>query len=441
MQRASDAFSESFGYINKVELFSEFCHSLFDSGRYDFEISEWHTFCVEYKRRNLVDFNHVDIISDLLTGRIVTKIGVRCIFKYRMFFSYFVGRKIASDTSLLAACLDSDRHLELDGLIDVLCAMVPNCDEILLNIERKLIQSLDSFYEKYPIAGINVHEGRKWDIGESEEELWKLVAERVESGPASTAELDELKTSVLAEKRTVDQKVSLVKFIASEKTVTRASMVLRAALENARGMSAEVKISSIDAVVRSNALVYEVATIFATLIAERKYVSWNGFAYINLIENDGEGTPEELKERMIHLVYSSLPTSMAGNIADHFGSRKLGAAFLELTRRKDGGPIYNLLALSLLLRSKPQGWLERAKQIVAAQKRDDIFLRFTLSLAMSQLRNETNTAGEARGLKEFVAAIRLRREINIKSPSQTQIDKAVNELDQKDFFKAGTDKV
>ncbi|BBC81474.1 DUF4062 domain-containing protein [Acetobacter orientalis] len=435
LQRASDAFSESFSYINKVELFSDFCYNMFESQKINFDISDWKSFCIKYKSEQLVDFNHMDIMSDLMGGHILTKEGNVFYFRYRMFFSYFVGRKIASDISLLDACLEQDRHFELDGLIDVICSTMPNCDKVLQNIEKKLRDSLSEFYKKYPIAGVNVHENRKWEIGNNEENIWEKVAEKIEAGPASTTELDELKTSLASEQRTLDQKVSIIKFITSEKTVSRLAETLRTALENARNMSAVVKISSIDTVIKSYSLAYEVATIFAPLIAERKYVSWNGFTYINLIENDTQGTSEHEKDRMVNLVFQALPTSIAKNIANNFGSRKLGAAFLEICKNRDKDKVYQLLGLALLLRSKPPGWLEVCTGMLAALKKDDIFMMFALSLTMNQLRNETNTAPEVQTLKQFVASIRLRRDANLKSPNKNQIAKAVKTLDEKEVFK------
>lgn len=58
---------------------------------------------------------------------------------------------------------------------------------------------------------------------------------------------------------------------------------------------------------------------------------------------------------MIGEVLFSLPTSMARNISDHFGTRKLGAAFLSNIQIENKNPIYNLLSLGLIIRSKPEG--------------------------------------------------------------------------------------
>lgn len=291
LQRPSDAFSESFNYLNKIELISDFCFNLFEKNQSQFNIKEWNEFCSIYKKENLVSFEHRDIISDLISEGVITAETQSIYhFKYKIFFSFFVGRKIASNSALLESCLASDKHLKLEGLVDVLCASVSNCDKILANIEQKLTDSLNKFYQKYPIEDIDVHKGGIWKIKNTEKDTWDIVSKEIECGRASTAELDKLKTSILAERRTNDQNISINDFITSEKTVTQAGYMLRTALESARGVSANTKLSSIDKIIRCYKLAYEVATLFAPIIAKEKYVSWNGFTYINYILEEKKNT-------------------------------------------------------------------------------------------------------------------------------------------------------
>ncbi len=96
LQRASDAYADTFNSINKIDLISGFCFGLFDKSSTFFNLIDWKSYCSKYKSENLVEFNPSEIISDLLNGRIVTRDGDKYYFRYRMFFSYFVGRHIAS---------------------------------------------------------------------------------------------------------------------------------------------------------------------------------------------------------------------------------------------------------------------------------------------------------------------------------------------------------
>lgn len=434
LQRASDAFSESFNYINKIDVFSSFCYRLFSENKVIFNNFDWNTFCVAYKRENLVDFDQVELIGDLTGGKIIARYGESYYFKYRMFFSYFVGRWISGSPQLLADCLRDGRHLEVDGLIEVLCGNLPDCSDVITNITEKLERSFAAFYEKYPLTGLDIHEDAKWEITSQEDMVWDNISKRIEEGPAGTNDLDELKSSLAAERRTDNQKISIIKFIVSEKSVSITAYRLRVALENAKNVRADVKLAAVDAVIRSYTLTYEVATIFAPLIAERKYVYWNGFTYINLIEDDRSGSSEQSRVRMLSLVCSALPTSIADNASEALGSRKLGQVFLAISKHPNKPAIYRFLNLSLLLRSKPFGWLEIAKNMVSDMGKDELYLRHYLATAMRQLRTEINTGKEVAQLKEFIATIRLRRDRNVKSANNASIRKAISVLDDKKYF-------
>jgi hypothetical protein len=434
LQRASDAYSESFNYINKVDVLSEFCYKLFEENKFFFDLAQWSTFCRSYKKENLVDFDHIELINDLANGRIISRFNNNFYFKYRMFFSYFVGRRIASDPLLLEHCLQANRHLELDGLVEVLCGTLSDCSEVLTNITDKLERSMETFYQKYPLNGLDFHAQAKWEITDQEDNIWKMIAEKIEEGPTGITELDQLKTSLAAERRTADQTISILNFIVSESSVAIRASQLRTAIESAKNAKAVVKLSSIDSVIRSYALTYEVATIFAPLIAEKKYFSWNGFSYINLIENSKEGTSEEVRARMLRRVLSALPTSMADNASESFGNRKLGQVFLALFKDTTKPAIYRLIVLALLLRSKPSGWLDAAKEMITSMKRDELYLRHCLTRALAQLKNEVNSSNEVAQLREFIAAIKLRRDRNVRSPNKEQISKAIKQLADKNYF-------
>jgi hypothetical protein len=398
LQRASDVYSESFNYIDKLEVVSEFCYGLFSEDKSSFDLGKWNVFCARYKKDNLVDFDHIELLNDLADGRIIIRLGATYQFKYKMFFSYFVGKRIASNSDLLEQCLAADRHLELDGLVEVLCGTLPDCSNVLTHITSKVEQSLSTFYEKYPLNGLDLHVDAKWEITSEEENVWKKIADRVEEAPTGTAELDELKTSLTAERRTEDQKVSIIKFIVSETSVSVAASRLRTAIENAKSARADIKKAAVDAVINSYILTYELATILSPLIAEKKYVSWNGFTYVNLIE-DEKVDADQNQNRMLMRVVSALPTSISQNAAEALGSRKLGQVFLAINNGNDQSSFRRLVILSLLLRSKPTGWLEIAKKMIKEMKKDEIYLRHFLSNTLEQLKTEINTSAETAQLK------------------------------------------
>lgn len=444
LKRASDAYADTFNSVDKIELICEFCYYLFSQSIPTFTEVVWNEFCRDYKDKNLVEFSASEILGDLYNGRIVSRDGSSYIFRYRMFYSYFVGRYISDRPEALEKCLGENRHLELDGLVEVLCGMLPDCSRLLDDLTQKLTYSLEQFYERYPIRGLDFHADAKWELNSHEDDLWEAVSDRIDQGPASTQELDELKTSIHAERRTADQKVSIIKFIASEMNVTTSVWHLTKALESAKHASAASKKAAAIAIINGQVLTYEVASVFVPLIAERKYVSWNGFVYINLIEDVDAGEDatdkEARKERMRNMVAYALPQSMGRNAADRFGSRKLGQVYLALTEDPTmDTPIKKHVLFFLLIRTKPTGWLARAKKQVGAMKRDDLYLRHMIYAALRQFRSEINTEADRGGLKEVIAAIRLRRDANLRSPSAKNIRYALGRLEQSGFWKEEKD--
>lgn len=439
LRRASDAYADTFNSNNKIDLVASFCYVLFEKNETTFTHSEWKAFCDRYKSTKLVEFDASDIIADLHNGRIVTREGETYIFRYRMFYSYFVGRHISDSQELLQRCISENRHLEIDGLIEVLCGTLPDSSIILNDLTTKAKSAFANFYNDYPINGLDFHLGVRWEKKKNEQALWDSVADRLDKGPASTQELDELKTSVYAERRTVDQKVSIIKFIASEHTITRHTAYLIKALESTKNASASSKLAATTAIVDGTILTYEVASIFVPLIAERKYVSWSGFVYINLIEDHAnESDNLDLaaeKERKQNLVVYSLPGSIALNAADVYGIRKHGQVFLSLLEERENlSEMKKLLLFSLTLRSKPTGWQKSTKEVVAETDRHNLYLRHMLELGMRQFRNEINSEKERKDIKGLIAAVQLRRDVNVKSASPSQVRQAVEKLEEGGFW-------
>jgi hypothetical protein len=338
--------------------------------------------------------------------------------------------------------LQQNRHLELDGLIEVLCGTLSDCSDVLEDLTSKLSASLEKFYSEYPIGGLDFHQAVKWELQASDEALWESVDKRIGSGPTSTEELDALKTSIQAERRTNDQKVSIIKFIASEQSVTLQGNYLTTALESAKQANARAKKAAARAVINGYSLAYEVASVFTPLIAVNKYVSWSGFTYINLIEDDLASGPDESanKDRMERMVISALPSSVSDNVADWFGSRKLGPVFSALVGDEFlTSSFKRFLLLCLLARSKPVGWLKVAKTMVAEMDREDLYLRHIINAAVREFREEINTEAERQDLKELVAAVKLRREVKIKNPSPTELKRVIGILDAGGFFEKKAD--
>ncbi|MBE9635795.1 SIR2 family protein [Salipiger mangrovisoli] len=432
LARPSDAYSDAFNSENKVDLISKFAFQLFDENRSTFSLSEWREYCRQYKSDNFVDFQGVEILGDLKLGKIVSEEFGVYRFRYKMFFSYFVGHYISSRPEVLDTCLAEDRHFELDGLIEVLCGILADSSKVISRISLQLDRAFGDFYEKYPISGLDLHEQATWIISADEPKHWEELAKQIESGPANSSELDKLKSSIQAERRTDDQKISIMKFMASEKNVSMIGGALRTAVESSKSASGIVKLAAARSVLKVNKLAYEVATVFAPLIAEEKHFSWNGFTYVNLIEGPTEISKdsEEGSEVMLSMVTFALPVSISKGIATHFGSRKLGQLFLEISRTGSGSKYERLINFRLIITSKPAGWKQAAQNLIITFAKDDLYLRHMTEVAFDQFKNEINTESDRKVLKEIITFIRLRRDSKKKIPSKTDVKNALGKMDK-----------
>jgi len=436
LQRASDAYADSFNAGNKIDLISKFCLNLFEAGLWTFNARDWFEYCDEYKQNTLNAFNAKEVLSDLIEGRIIGQYGERFSFKYKMFFSYFVGRYISARPDLLEEYVGKDAHLALSGLVEVLCGLAPDSSVVIENLSEKLSRASQEFYEAYQINGIDLHQGLEWEIGDGEDNTWGDVSKKIDAGPTQGAELDKLKTSISAETRTVDQKVEIIKFVAQEKNIGFLATHLRLALDSSSHSRAEIKKKATEGIIGYFQLTYEVASILAPMIANRKYVSWNGFAYINLIESkDRDGAVQGNKQDiMLRNVIRSLPKSIAVSAADEFGSRKLGEVFSVLAKDKDRSVFSTYLVFTLILRSKPEHWLNTAKILIRSMNRTDIYLAHMLSVALTQFKEEINTSKERSELKQIIAEIRIKRELGVKAPNRSLVGKTINKMEKSGFI-------
>ena len=437
LQRASDAYSDAFNAASKIDLIAAFCFNIFQNGMSKFTRSNFQKFCKDYQSSTLSEFNSSEILGDLAHGKIVVHYGENYYFRYKIFFSYFVGLKIASDRDILKDCLENNWHFELDGVVEVLCGMLPDSSVVLNFISDKLEDATSAFYKEYPISDLDLHDGIVWEREKDETSIWESISKKVDEGPVDSSALDKVKTSLQAERRTNDQNISINQFLESEDNVARISVQLDVALNSAKLAKADAKIRAMNAAVGSNKLAYEVATIFSPLIARRKYVSWNGFAFINLIDENNvrSSSSEDSCNLMEAAVASLLPSSIARATADTLGIRKHGKVFLAILQDTTEPPLVRYFFFVLVLRSKPVGWLDAAKKVVSETKRDDIYLRHMLNAALHQFRCETNTAVERKQLKYLIAAICVRRDTKVKSPDKSLIKKAIGDLDAMGYWK------
>ena len=129
LRRPSDAFLDAFNADNKIDVVSAFVYNLYSNNEISFTESQWQAFCAAQKKNSLISFNETKLLGDLLGSRLLVASGSYFHFKYRLFFSYFLGRHVANRPAKLKQFIEQNRHLKIDGLVEVISGLsIDNTD-------------------------------------------------------------------------------------------------------------------------------------------------------------------------------------------------------------------------------------------------------------------------------------------------------------------------
>jgi hypothetical protein len=245
LRRPGDAYRESFGTKNKIDVISAFVYSLYIEGRTICTEADWFTFCRNHMEGTLSAFDDKALLSELLATRVLVSAEGHLVFKYRFFYSYFLGRHVANRGPLLAEFVSRDAYLAVEGVVEVITAVsadnVPLVNDIVAKLENALVQ-LD---ERYPLKRSDPFAKIEWPAGVNEEErLWQPVAAALAAGPPGATEVDKLKRSILAERRTENQSVILFEFDKLEGKVTAYFRALIDAINSSDFLDATTKKSA-----------------------------------------------------------------------------------------------------------------------------------------------------------------------------------------------------
>ena len=213
LQRPSDIYSDSLNVDHKIDILAAFVYNLFDENRTSFSIQDWNEFCDLEMKRSLSFFKRDELFNDLMRSRFIFKIGDFYIFRYKLFYSYFVGQYLAQRPDQLRDAIMKGRHVSLDGLVEVIAGLSKDNDFLIRDLVERVETCLGSFYERYELAGIDPYGELDWATDRDEQvALWEPITERLAEGPASDNQVDRLKRSIISEQRTSDQDVIIREF-------------------------------------------------------------------------------------------------------------------------------------------------------------------------------------------------------------------------------------
>lgn len=433
LRRPSDPFRDSFNVDNKLDVIAGFVSDLFKSDNVTFSAASWCTFCTQYMANSLVSFDEAALLSDLASSRMLTRIRGGYRFNYKLFYNFFLGRYVANRPVVLQEFIAANEHMRLHGLVEVISAISSDNTNLVTDLCSKLEDAVAAFRTAYGLEGLDPVAEIEWMYDEEEEKrTWSAVTERLSAGPADTAEIDAVKRSILAERRTENQDVVIRDFALNEQDIMRNQIALRDAIGNAVDIDGKLKVRAIMAIHSAYLIAYQIGIVFSPLIAGNRYFMWNGIGFQNGFNYVGDEVDNI--DRQIALIVSALPVAVLERATSDLGSRKLGEVHRHIAMSGKLLSFDNLLNFALLLRSKPLGWENTAVDVIAAADKKALYLRYMLHAALHQFHEEVNTNHERSQLKKIVATIHAKRELKKALPGNRAISDFLRRMDKTGFF-------
>jgi hypothetical protein len=328
--------------------------------------------------------------------------------------------------------MEDDGYLRVQGLVEVITALSADNALLVGDIAGKLEHSLSQLESRYPLRKSDPFTKVEWPANADEaERLWEPISAALAGGPLAADAVDKLKRSIQAEQRTEDQSVIIFEFDQLERKVVAYSRCLIDALVSSESLGGNEKKRALHAIFEAYHLYYIIGILNSSRIARHRVFFWNGLAFVNDIKFSD--SPHSALKRAL-IVASAVPNAVASTAATDIGSRKLGEVYRALGATGEWDGIKKLLLFVLLIRSKPRNWLSCAQNIVASTDRRSIYMRFMLSAALKQFREEVNTVNEREILKRLVATIRARRDLKKNSVGSRIVGRVQRRLESARYF-------
>lgn len=427
LRKPSDDYQYTLNARGRIEVVSGFIYELFINDQTSCTELDWYNYCKKYKKESLNDFDENALLDDLLGQKVLIKLGRNIMFRYRLFYSYFLGKYIANRDAELTRFLATDHHISTEGLVEVISNFSSDNNRLLEDLISKLEDAVGKFHATYVPADADPFKEIEWkpDAGD-DEAIWNPLMRSIESGPKSSGELDRLKSSWLAEIRTEDQAVTIKRFNELEQKLVEYHYALVDALVCTETVSGSVKVRAVMALYKGWNVLFQVGLLHAPVIARNRYFVWNGVLFSNEMKFDDEMSSRE-RTGMIFIGTIKAITDVATN---RIGSKKLGEVFKFITKNHELSGFLRLLNYSLVLRSKPGDWAEVVQGIIRDTDRNTFYMRSMLNHAYWQYMNHVNSNVDKDRLKRVVALIRARRDMKTNNPSSSLVNKVMSAIEE-----------
>jgi hypothetical protein len=433
LRRPSDVYAETFSAKSKTDLLASLLFKMYKDGADRFDDRMWFDHCNEYQKTTLSDFDARALLHELIEGRILARFGSHIFPRYGFFYSYFLGRYLSSRRELLMRYLEEEEYLRLPEVIDVVTGLSSDNSAVVEHLTGVMLRYLNEFAERYVRGDFDPLLLARWPDDENEEEtVWKPVQAAIAAGPAKPEEIDQLKTSFLAEARTADQQVRLDKFTELEHALFAVDLILGDALKNADDIGGPLKLAALDAVLRASLVAFQVGVMFAPELAKRNTFRWGGIQYRDfnkLAEDVNPGSPEAFAFVIDNLCYS-----IGIKEAEEIGTHKLAAVFRERAKAVGEIGFLDIILFRCILSAKGLGWTDSLKTLIEKAGRNSYYLCAMLDALMDDLSRELTRGKDRDSVKRLVATIQSKREYSKQAPGAKLISRMLEHLEKIDHF-------
>lgn len=436
LKKPSDAYSNSFNAKNKIDVVSEFAYYLFEKGAVSFQDLDWYNFIKEFQFNTLLEFDAKSLLEDLETGKIFIRSCGYIYFKYSFYFSFFLGRYVANRPNILSKFIESEGHLKIRGIVDVITSLNVENTELLLKLSENLHSLLNEFSRRYLPIDFDPLAGAIWPETNQEDKLWRSVTVEIDAAPKSAREIDTIKTSISAEIRTSDQEIRYTAYREMEIKLFAVACILTDALKNSEAVSGDIKLRAQDAIFKCHFIGYQLGCILANELAKSPLVQWGGVAFIDFNQIQKSANSQKLNEaELITKVIIRLALAVVHQCKDDIGVHKLGPIFHERKNQDSDINLFRAMNFACILNAKSTRWAEFLEEIIKETDKNSYYLNMFLNILRHHLKEEIIQIKDREILKKLIALIQTKRTLKKQSPGAKAINKMLNHLKKIDAFK------
>lgn len=429
LRKPSDAYAEAFNPKNKLDVVSLFVFDLYTRRVSVFDDRDWHEFIHNLKNRTLTEFNGKDLLDDMLSARVFQRFGDKISLKYSFFHDFLLGKHLASRSLALQSFLDKEDYLSRPAVIDVISGLSSDNDLLVRHLSSKMKVYLDQWSEKYFDETFDPLKTAIWPDSSEDENLWASVAAEIEKAPRQVVEIDAIKTSLIDEARTADQRVRYQEFTKLEKDVFVTSRTLTDALINSQDVDGDVKLAALDGIFKGHLVSFQVGCMLAPVLARNSYLKWGGIAFLDF----DTVTKDEDEAQTITNVTVALALSIGVTVGEILGSPKMAAIF-NARRLKQGSGILELMNFHCILRAKGGAWTDALADIIKRIDKNAYYLSLMLTSLMHHLETEVLQTRDRESIKRLVATIQAKRTEKKQVPGSKLVRRMLDRMEEQDQF-------